>query len=59
MFLFRITSYEQMIFIIVFRFEGILLLSALNEQIYNAENEQVPVENEKHEKSDNHGKNKI
>ena len=48
-----------MIFIIVFRFEGILLLSALNEQIYNAENEQVPVENEKHEKSDNHGKNKI
>ena len=48
-----------MIFIIVFRFEGILLLSALNEQIYNAENEQVPVENEKHEKSPNLGKNKI
>lgn len=57
--MFRITWYEQMIFIIVFRFEGILLLSALNEQIYNAENEQVPVENEKHEKSPNLGKNKI
>ena len=48
-----------MIFIIVFHFQGILLLSALNEQIYNAENEQVQVENEKHEKSANLGKNKI
>ena len=35
------------------------MLSALNKQIYNTENQKIPGENEKHEKSAILGKNKI
>ena len=35
------------------------MLSALNEHLYNSNNENIPVENEKHEKSAIFGKNKI
>ena len=35
------------------------MLSALNEQLYNSKNENIPVENKKHEKSAILGKNEI